>query len=249
MQRLLPVLLKRLFFALKKIPYLTNKPSEYTDGALRSIPSFLKTAAPVTINETLWSLGSAMLSVIYARISTDAVAAVNISTIIYNLLFVLHMGMASAAGVIAGKEIGAENYTSAYEKSAKMSAIGVVISAFLFFVTLLAAPLIIKIFKPEPQIADTVRNLIFITAAFAPIHTYNIINICGTMRTGGDVVFCMIADPATIWLTGIVPAALCVFVFDFPVELTYFIAHLESVVKLILVYMRKRKNNWIKRVV
>lgn len=238
-----------VFFALKKISYLRSKPSEYTDGAGRSIPVFLKTAMPVTINETLWSLGSAMLSVIYARISTDAIAAVNISTIIYNLLFVLHMGMASAAGVIVGKEIGVGNNTAAYEKSKKMSAISVVVSVCLLFVTLMAAPLIIKIFRPEPHIAQTVRNLIIITAAYGPVHTYNLVNICGTMRTGGDVVFCMIADPGTMWFIGVVLAVLCVFVFKLPIELTYFIVHLESIAKLMLIYMRKRNSDWIRKVV
>ncbi len=238
-----------VFFAYKKIPYLRNNFREYAEGASKNVPVFLKTAMPVTINETLWSLGSAMLSVIYARISTDAVAAVNISTIIYNLLFVLHMGMASAAGVIVGKDIGAGNTKEAYNKSKKMSGISVVISVLLFFVTIIAAPFIIKIFKPEPEIADTVRNLIFITAAYGPVHTYNIVNICGSMRTGGDVVFCMISDPGTMWFIGVVFAALCVFVFRLPIELTYFIVHIESIIKLILVYIRKRNTDWIKRVV
>ena len=122
-----------LFFALRKITYLRCRPKEYTEGAKKSVPLFIKTAMPVTINETLWSLGSAMLSVIYARISTDAIAAVNISSIIYNLLFVLQMGMASAAGVIVGKEIGMGNNSAAYDKSKKMSAISALMAIALFF--------------------------------------------------------------------------------------------------------------------
>lgn len=236
-------------YSFKKIPYLRTEPSEYTDGAKRMIPCFLKTVAPVTLNETLWAVGSAMLSVVYARISTEAIAAVNISTNIYNLFFVLHMGMASAAGVIVGKETGAGKFDDAYEKSKKMSEISVLVSVLIFFVTVLISPLIIKIFNPAPEIAGTVRTLIFITAAYGPVHTYNIINICGSMRTGGDVLFCMIADPATMWIFGVGVAALCVFAFKLPIELTYLIAHLDGITKLILIYMRKRKRNWIKRVI
>ncbi len=236
-------------FAWRNIPYLKKNLSEYTDGAKRNIPVFLKTAMPVTINESLWSVGSAMLSVLYARISTDAVAAVNIATIIYNLFFVFHGGMASAAGVIVGKEIGAGNNKAAYEKSKKMSGISVCVSIIIFFVTVVFSPLIIKIFRPEPAISGIVRTLIIITAAYGPVHTYSIVNICGTLRTGGDVVFCMIIDPGTMWLFGVGLTALCVFVFKLPIEITYAIAHLDGVAKLVLIYMRKRKSNWIRKVV
>lgn len=238
-----------LFFSFKKIGYLRKSPSEYTEGALRSVPVYLKNALPVTLNETLWSVGSAMLSVIYARISTEAIAAVNISGIIYNLLFVLNMGMAHAAGVIVGKDIGIGDYKSAYQKGTKMSAITVMVSFVLILFALVVFPYVIRLFKPEPGVAETVKHLVYITMLITPFYAYNLTNICGTLRTGGDVVFCMIIDPGTEWLIGIPLAALCVFVFKLPIEWTYLIAHTESIVKLFIIYFRKRKSNWIKKVV
>jgi len=238
-----------VIFSFSKIKFLRTAPEEYTDGALRAVPAYLRTALPVTLNEGLWATGSAMLSVIYARISTEAVAAVNISSIIYNLLFVLCMGMAHAAGVIVGKEIGKGDYESAYDKSKRMSAASMGVSVALIAIGLLCFPFLMKIFAPEPVVERSARNLIYITMAITPVYAYNLVNICGSMRTGGDVVFCMVIDPGTEWLIGVVLAAVCVFVFHLPIELTYVIAHLENVAKLICIAVRKRKKNWIKRVI
>lgn len=235
-----------LIYAFKKIKFLREKPYEYTDGVKNAIPSFIRTALPVTVNETLWSTGSAMLSVIYARISTEAIAAVNISSIIYNLLFVLSMGMANAAGVIVGKEIGMGNKNKAYEKSAKMSFYSVMVSFVMIGIALLVFPFILKIFAPEPAVEKSVKYLIYITMFITPFYSYNLVNICGTLRTGGDVVFCMIADPGTEWLIGIPVAAISVFVFRLPVEQAFFLAHLESIAKAVIVHIRKRKTEWIK---
>ncbi len=238
-----------LIYSFKKIDYLRKRPSEYTEGAAASVPAYLRNALPVTMNETLWSVGSAMLSVIYARISTEAIAAVNISGIIYNLLFVLNMGMAHAAGVVVGKEIGMGNNKAAYEKGTKMSAITVMVSFAMIMIALFIFPYVIKIFSPEPEVARMVKNLVYITMGITPFYAYNLVNICGTLRTGGDVMFCMIIDPGTEWLIGIPLAALCVFWLKLPIEWTYLIAHIESIVKLIIIYIRKRKTDWIKRVV
>lgn len=238
-----------IIFAIKKIDFLRHKPYEYTDGIKKSLPTFLRMAAPVTLNEALWSIGTALLSVIYARISTEAVAATNISNIIYNLLFVLFSGMAIAAGIIVGKDIGMGKKEEAYRKTKLMSFIAVGVSFVLIAFAIILLPLILKIFNPEPSVAASAKNIFYLTMLIAPFIAYNLLNICGPLRTGGDVVFCMIADPATVWLMGIPFALISVFVFKFSIEQTFFLVHIEDVLKATLVWLRTRKSNWIKTLV
>ena len=56
----------------------------------------LKTSLPAAINEVFWSLGITTYSAVYARIGTEAVAAININSTIENMTFVIFIGAANA---------------------------------------------------------------------------------------------------------------------------------------------------------
>ena len=62
---------------------------------------------PVVINEILWSMGITAYSVVYARISTDSIAAMNIVASIDQMALVLFNGIGHACAVLVGNRIGA----------------------------------------------------------------------------------------------------------------------------------------------
>ena len=62
---------------------------------------------PAAINEVLWSVGITTYNAVYARIGTDAIAAVNINATIEELVFVLFIGLGNACAVMVGNKIGA----------------------------------------------------------------------------------------------------------------------------------------------
>ena len=59
------------------------------------------------MNELLWSLGITTYNVVYARIGTEALAAVNIAASIDNMAFVIFMGIGNACAILVGNQIGA----------------------------------------------------------------------------------------------------------------------------------------------
>ena len=63
-------------------------------------------ALPVAMNEFLWALGMATYSVVYARISTEAIAAVNIVVVIEEMGFVFFIGISDATAILLGNKIG-----------------------------------------------------------------------------------------------------------------------------------------------
>jgi len=62
--------------------------------------NILKTSMPAAINEVLWSVGFSSYNAVYARIGTDAIAAVNINATIEELMFVLFIGLGNACAVM-----------------------------------------------------------------------------------------------------------------------------------------------------
>ena len=64
-------------------------------GCLSSYKNYLKISLPVVLNETIWSLGINCYSMIYARMSTEAVATVNVVSSIERIVFVGFIGLAN----------------------------------------------------------------------------------------------------------------------------------------------------------
>lgn len=68
---------------------------------------FLKTTAPVILNEGLWSVGTSLYTVIYGLLGTTALAAVQIVSTVFNLFMVFARSLHNAAAVLIGNKIGA----------------------------------------------------------------------------------------------------------------------------------------------
>ncbi len=74
----------------------------------KSLSSTLsKVTIPIFTNEACWALGTITYAAIYARIGTSAAASIQICTTVMNLFMILTFGLANAAVVIIGNEIGA----------------------------------------------------------------------------------------------------------------------------------------------
>ena len=61
---------------------------------------------PVIINEGAWALGMTTQNIIYARMSTEAIASINIAGSVDRIAFVSLIGLASATAVMIGNKIG-----------------------------------------------------------------------------------------------------------------------------------------------
>ncbi len=75
---------------------------------------FVHYATPVVVNETLWGLGTSLLPAIYGRMGTDVLAAVTISRNMENIANVFAFGVAGAAAVLIGRELGAGKTEGVY---------------------------------------------------------------------------------------------------------------------------------------
>ena len=75
---------------------------------MAQIKMYFKTSWSVIVNELVFSVGTAAYSVAYARISTSASATMQISSTLINMFFVLLIGVGSAAAIMIGNKIGAD---------------------------------------------------------------------------------------------------------------------------------------------
>jgi len=207
------------------------------------------TMIPVILNELCWSVGIAVYSVAYGRISTEAFDAVQITNTVCNLFLVAGFGMASASAVMIGHVIGAGEEKKAKEYAGRFVILcalgGVIIGALLY----ISAPLIVGLFKVTKDVIQTAIVILTLNAIIFPIRLVNIVSIVGILRGGGDAKYAFVAEGFTMWFIGVPMAFIGAFILKLEVQWVVLIVMAEDLVKMTCAVVRLKSGRWIKNVV
>ena len=222
-------------------------------GNLRELFSFdlvfagkvLRPVMPIVINEILWSLGITAYQVIYARIGTEQLAAINISVAIVDLAMIVFIGLGNATSILVGNFIGSGDEGQAHVyagRSLALSAIGGMVIGILI---LLLSPFILSLYKVSPQTIDYAQSILLVSCATLWIRMTNLVIFIGVLRAGGDTRYGLILDGFTIWLVGVPLTAYGAFVLHLPIHLVYLLTMSEELVKWSLGLWRYFSKKWI----
>ncbi|MDH8677242.1 MATE family efflux transporter [Fusibacter bizertensis] len=209
-----------------------------------------KTALPVIFNEAFWSLGMTVYALVYARIGTEAVAAVMITNTVNSIFMVVGFGLGNASSVMLGNTLGAGEIPKAIEYNKRFLALSILCGIVIGLAITLTAPLIVKNLYnlTEESYALTIHTL-KVLALFMSFKFYNTIIIIGTLRSGGDTLYSMLLEITCVWLIGVPLAFIGAFVLKLPVYYVVALVNIEEIVKLFLGLPRLLSNKWAKRLV
>ncbi|MCR2043563.1 MATE family efflux transporter [Anaerosalibacter massiliensis] len=213
------------------------------------VKSYFKTSSSVIINEIVWALGMTTYSVIYAKIGISAVASMQIATTINNMFMVLCIGLATAASIVIGNKIGANEEDIAIEYATKLGILVPLVGLVTGIGLWVSSPLIVKAFNIKE---DTLRLTIIvlkIMAIFAPLRFFNVLMIVGVFRGGGDTTYSMLVQLGTVWCFAIPAGFIAAVYFRLPLNKVFFIICLEEVVKLFFEAKRLHSKKWIRNIV
>jgi Na+-driven multidrug efflux pump len=205
----------------------------------------LKTSMPAAINEVLWSVGITSYNAVYARIGTEAIAAININATIEELMFVLFIGLGNACAVMVGNKIGAGEKESAFEYGRRFLIIGITVALIGGALIFSLRDVVVNLYEISPSAANNLRGLMFVFAASAWLKMLNFILFIGTMRAGGDTRYAMFTELFSIWVVGVPSALIGGFVLHLPVYGVYALVLLEEAVKALIVIRRFLSRRWI----
>ena len=213
---------------------------------------FFRYATPVILNETMWSLGTAIYTVVMGHMegSKEILAAYAIAGNIDRVCTVAIFAVASTSAIIIGREIGAGRRETVYDVGACLSflsvAVGAVLSViFLIALKLVIAPYLYPIFGLSPE-AESISTM-FLTVIFATLamRSFNTTNIVGVLRGGGDVRASTIIDIAPLWCVSVPLTALVGLVFKMNITWVYLATLSESIVKTVWGQKRFLSGEWI----
>ena len=218
--------------------------SLYIPGRL--LKAILIKGMPLLVNEAMWSFGMAFLNQCYSFCSLDIVAALSISSTVFNLASVAFKALGSTVGIITGQMLGADRTEpEVRDENRKMTAL-CLLSGFLFG-GLMAS--ISGIFPKMYQTTDSVRalatGLILIAAVDVPLQSY-IYPVYFTLRAGGRTILTFLFDCGSIWILSIPAAFLLSHYTAIPVLVIYAICTGLDLVKCILGVFVLRSSCWIR---
>lgn len=210
---------------------------------------YLKVALPIMLNESLWSLGVAVYSVVYGHMSNSAVAAMSVFGNVEQLTMVVLRGMTHACSVLVGMEIGAGREDRAQLTAMRMLVGGMIAAQVTGMIIALFGVQITRLFNISPETAQNVVILIRELCMMLWLMAANTILIVGVLRAGGDVHFSMWVDPGTVWLIGVPMAYLGGIVLKLPIYYVYLMISAENVAKAMLGFWRLKSGKWIHNLV
>jgi putative MATE family efflux protein len=222
-------------------------------GRLKELFSFdlpfakkvLAPVLPVLVNEILWSLGITAYQVIYARIGTEQLAAVNISTTITDLAVVAFIGLGNATAILVGNLIGSNHDEQAHTYAGRSLAISSLGGLLLGLLVLLLSPLILSLYKVSPEVVGYAKSILLINCSFLWLRMMNLVLFIGVFRAGGDTRFALILDGLIIWLVGVPLTAYGAFGLHLPIYLVYMLTMSEEFTKWALGMWRFFSHRWI----
>jgi putative MATE family efflux protein len=237
-------------FVLIALVYITKSPvagslKELFDFDLSFVTRVIKPMLPVMINELFWSFGVTTYYVIYGRLGTESVAAMNIVASIEQVAFTVFIGLANATSVNVGNRIGAGQEHEAYLYAGRSVGLGLVGGLITGLILQILKLPILTLFKVSPEVLLNAGYLINVVCLFLWIRINNMIIVVGILRAGGDTKFSMFLDGFIIWIVGVPLAALGAYYFHFPVYFVYLLAMSEELTKWILGLYRYRSRKWI----
>ncbi len=205
----------------------------------------MKPVIPVALNEILWSFGITTYNIIYARMGTETIAAVNIYSTVDNIAFALMIGLGNATAVLVGNKIGAGEEKLAHTYAGRSIGLAIAFGWLVGGVLLLIRTPVLGLYNVSPVVIESAYHLMTFAALAVWIRASNMIIIIGALRSGGDTVFSLILDGLVIWLVGVPLAALGAFVFGLPLQFVYLLALSEELTKLIAGLWRYFSKKWI----
>lgn len=228
---------------------ISSKIKELFAFDINFVKIYFNTSTAVIANELLWSLGMTAYSIAYAQIGTSAVATMQIATTLNNMFMVLCIGLASAAAIMVGNKIGANEEDVAVDYSHKIGKIAPVLGLIIGVLVWVLAPQIVKPFNVEAGTFNDTVAVLRVMALICPIRSYNVVMIVGIFRGGGDTLYSTLVQLGTVWFYAVPMAFLSAIVFKLPITFVYLLICTEEFIKICFERRRLKSGKWIKNVI
>ncbi|MCG8564169.1 MAG: MATE family efflux transporter [Desulfobacterales bacterium] len=222
---------------------------EMTDLNLAFCRRVFQTCWPVFLNEFFWVMGISVYNLVYARIGTSSIAAVNIMASIEEVMFIPFFGIFHGGSIMIGNAIGASRPGRAYDIGKSLLISQCLMALVAGQGVILMRDFILSFYNLSPAAYTNAHHLLLVSGLIFWAKTTNFTNVVSVLRGGGDTRFGFFLDLTGVWCIGVPLAFIGAFFFHLPVYWVMPLIALEEVYKLALGIPRFRSRKWISNLV
>jgi Na+-driven multidrug efflux pump len=157
--------------------------------------------------------------------------------------------MANACAVMVGNKIGEGEEEKAFLYAKRLALLGPLMGVVLGLSVSLSSGLLLSIYNVSDEVYRNAVSILTIFGLMMPVKIFNMINIVGILRSGGDATFSLIIDTSGVWFIAVPLVFIGGLLFHLPLFVVYLMVNLEEVYKFLLGIRRFLSGKWINNVV
>lgn len=230
----------------QKHPYVL-KFSQHFRWTGASVAEYLRKCFPIICNELLIGVGMMAINMVLGRQSESAIAATAVFRTLEGFIIGFFMGFSNAASVLVGKEVGAGNLDTAYERAKRL----VLMCGVSIFGCVL---LLLAVHKPLLTAMSLSGESFDIAAGMLAIYCVAaVIRMCNwaqndTYRSAGDAAFGTILEITFMYIVVIPCVYLSGMVYNAPFLAVFACCFIDEPVRFVLMQIHMYSGKWIKPV-
>ncbi len=202
-------------------------------------------AIPLLLNEFFWSMGQTMFLQSYSTRGDNALAAMNITNAISQLVFVTFGGIGTGIAVMVGNTLGMNQLEKAKDNAKKVIAFAVGFAFVTGSLLFVLSYFILDLYDISAVTRRIAGYNIRINAIFIPVFSFNV-SMYFTLRAGGDTKSTMLMDSGYMWLVQVPTIFILARVTDLDVIMLFLIVQLLELPKSLFALSRYKKENWVR---
>lgn len=207
-----------------------------------------KYSTPVVINELIWSIGISMQAALFGHLSTIAVSANTIISVVQNLATLIIFGVANAACVIIGKTIGEGDVKLAKQRGKSIEIFAVVLGIASGITILVFRDFMVDFYNVSEATKVLAKEMLLVTSVVVMFISYGGTSIIGILRGGGDANFCLGVEVVALWCVAVPLGYIAGLWLELPILLVFALFKSDEIVKVFCCLARLRTNKWINEV-
>ncbi len=202
-------------------------------------------AIPLLLNEFFWSMGQTMFLQSYSTRGDNALAAMNITNAISQLVFVTFGGIGTGIAVLVGNTLGKNELDQAKDNAKKVIAFAVAFAVFTGILLFVFSFFLLDLYDISEETRWIASNNIRINAIFIPVFSFNV-SMYFTLRAGGDTRSTMMMDSGYMWVIQVPAIILLSRLTNLSVISLFLIVQLLELPKSVFALSRYKKENWVR---
>ncbi len=212
---------------------------------------YIKVAAPVLFNETMWAVGTNVYVMVFGRQGIENHAGYTLYENVQQLFFVFFVGICGACSIMVGTRIGRGDHEDGYQVAKRFSVMTPIMGVILGAALILVRDPLLSLFPVETEFTRGVASeCLLVYGIWLAFRMIPYTQVCGIFRAGGDTKAGCIFELIGLYGMGI-PAVLITGLLIRPSHFVILVAVMfvaEDFVKGILCVRHFLSRKWIKQI-